>query len=42
MKSPPDYLIIGAWNYMDYARKKLSWFKEGGGNMINLLNGEII
>lgn len=42
MKEPPDYIIIGAWNYLNYAIKKLSWFTNSGGTLINLLDGEFI
>ncbi|MDE1874441.1 MAG: class I SAM-dependent methyltransferase [Candidatus Micrarchaeota archaeon] len=30
-----DYLIVGAWNYMDFAKKKLSAYLEKGGQLIN-------
>lgn len=39
MEDPPDFLIIGAWNYIEYAKQKLSWFTEEGGRLINLLDG---
>ena len=42
MKNRLDYIIIGAWNYLDFAKKKLSWFTDSGGKLINLLNGKII
>lgn len=42
MKNRPDYIIIGAWNYLDFAKKKLSWFTNNGGKLINLLTGKII
>jgi hypothetical protein len=38
----PDYLIIGAWNYMDFAIKKLKWFTDSGGKLINPLTAEIL
>lgn len=42
MAAPPDYIIIGAWNYLEYARDKLRWFTESGGKLINLLDGELV
>ena len=42
MPNMPDYLIIGAWNYLDYARKKLAWFNEKGGRIINPATLEIL
>ena len=42
MEDVPAYIIIGAWNYLDFARKKLSWFTKRGGKLINLLNAEIL
>ena len=42
MTDPPDYLIVGAWNYLDFARSKLKWFTKSGGRLINLLDGSII
>ncbi len=41
MNDPPDFLIIGAWNYIEYARQKLNWFTKEGGRLINLLDGSI-
>lgn len=38
----PDYLIVGSWNYMDFAVKKLSWYLKQGGKLINPLTCEII
>ncbi|MDE1865669.1 MAG: methyltransferase domain-containing protein [Candidatus Micrarchaeota archaeon] len=38
----PDYLIIGAWNYMDLALEKFGNYMKGGGRLINPLNCEII
>ncbi len=26
----PDYLIVGAWNYMEYGKKKMSWYLKKG------------
>ena len=37
----PDYLIIGAWNYIDFAKKKLEWYLNKGGKLINPLNCRI-
>ena len=42
MEDIPDYIIIGAWNYLDFARKKLSWFTKRGGKLIDMLTGEVI
>lgn len=28
----PDYLIVGAWNYIDFGREKLRWYLERGAN----------
>ena len=42
MTNKPDYLIIGAWNYLDFAKNKLNWFTHNGGKLINLLNAKII
>ncbi len=38
----PDYLIIGAWNYLDFALKKLKWYTDAGGKLINPLTAEIL
>ena len=38
----PDYLIIGAWNYMDFAIKKLKWYTDAGGKLINPLTAEVL
>lgn len=38
----PDYLIVGAWNYMDFGRQKLRWYLEKGGKLINPLTCEIV
>ena len=42
MEDLPNYIIIGAWNYLDFARKKLFWFTKRGGKLINMLTGEVI
>lgn len=42
MTDPPDCIIIGAWNYLEYAKSKLSWFTDSGGILLNLLNGEFV
>ncbi len=42
MEYKPDYIIIGAWNYLDFSKKKLEWFTKSGGHLINLLTAEII
>ncbi len=34
----PDYLIMGSWNYLDFARKKLKWYTDKGGKLIDPLN----
>jgi len=34
----PDYLIIGAWNYIDLAKEKLAWYVKKGGKLINPLD----
>ena len=41
-KDKPDYLIVGAWNYMDFAVKKLDGYIKRGGKLINPLTCEII
>lgn len=41
-KDMPDYLIVGAWNYMDYGKKKMSWYLKKGGRLVNLLTCEVI
>ena len=38
----PNYLIIGAWNYLDFAKKKLGWYLKAGGKLINPLTSEVI
>lgn len=40
MKYMPDYILIGAWNYLDFATKKLKWFTDKKGTLINMLNGK--
>lgn len=42
MEEVPDYIIIGAWNYLDFAKKKLEWFQGNGGKLVNMLTGEVI
>ena len=34
----PDYLVLGAWNYMDFAKKHLKWYTDKGGKLIDPLN----
>jgi hypothetical protein len=41
-KDKPDYLIIGAWNYISLATEKLRGYMERGGKLINPLTCEII
>lgn len=38
----PDYLIIGAWNYLDFMVKKLRWYLDRGGRFINPLTCEVL
>ena len=38
----PDYLIIGAWNYMDFAKEKLKWYTAQGGKLIDPLSGKVL
>jgi hypothetical protein len=38
----PDYLIIGSWNYIEFAMKKLRGYMDKGGKLINPLTCEII
>lgn len=38
----PDYLIVGAWNYIEFGREKLRWYLEKGGALVNPLTSEII
>ena len=42
MPDVPDYIIIGAWNYLDFAKKKLKWFTKRDGKLINMLTGKVI
>jgi hypothetical protein len=41
-KDMPDYLVVGAWNYIEFGRQKLSWYLERGGKLINPLTCEIV
>ena len=38
----PDYLIIGAWNYLGFAIKKLKWYTDAGGKLINPLTAKVL
>ncbi len=38
----PDYLIVGAWNYIEFGKQKLKWYTDKGGKLINPLTCEII
>ena len=38
----PDYLIIGAWNYLELAKEKLARYTHNGGKLIDPLEGKII
>ena len=38
----PDYLIVGAWNYIEFGREKLRWYLKRGGALVNPLTSEII
>jgi hypothetical protein len=38
----PDYLIVGAWNYMDFAKKSLGWYIKKGGKLIDPLTCKIL
>lgn len=45
MENMPNYLIVGAWNYINYyvyQKKKFDDYFERGGKLINLLTLEII
>lgn len=42
MKEKPDYILIGAWNYLKFAEKKLEWYTNSGGHLINLLNSDML
>ncbi len=37
----PDYLIVGAWNYMEFGKQKMEWYVRKGGKLINPLTCEI-
>ena len=41
MHDMPDYLIVGAWNYWDFANKKFAPYMKNGGKLINPLTLEI-
>jgi SAM-dependent methyltransferase len=38
----PDYLLVGAWNYIGFMKKKLKWYTDRGGKLINPLTCEIL
>ncbi|MHB1764886.1 MAG: class I SAM-dependent methyltransferase [Gammaproteobacteria bacterium] len=38
----PDYVIIGAWNYLSLAKDKLKPYLDNGGILINPLTSELI
>lgn len=38
----PDYLLVGAWNYIEFGREKLKWYTKAGGRLINPLTCEIL
>lgn len=38
----PDYLIVGALNYLEFGRKKMRWYTDKGGKLINPLTCEIM
>ena len=42
MHEKPDYIIVGAWNYMGFAKKKFRWFTRSGGKLINLLDLKVV
>lgn len=42
MKDMPDFLIIGAWNYMDVAKEKLKGYMKAGGRLIDPRNCTVI
>ena len=42
IKDMPDYLIIGAWNYIDFAQKSLSAYTKKGGKLINPLTCRLL
>ena len=33
-KDKPDYIIIGAWNYFDFIKKKLRYVKRWNGKIV--------
>lgn len=39
---PADYILIGAWNFIEVAEKKFKWYVEKGGKLINPLDCTII
>jgi hypothetical protein len=41
MQDMPDYLLVGAWNYWDFANKKFEQYKKLGGKLINPLTMKI-
>ncbi len=41
-KDMPDYLVVGAWNYIEFGRQKLGWYLKRGGKLINPLTCEIV
>ncbi len=41
-KDMPDYLIIGAWNYIEFAEEKLKWYTDKGGKLINPLTCRVL
>jgi methylation protein EvaC len=38
----PDYLVMGSWNYMKFAKKKLKWYTDRGGRLIDPLNCVVV
>jgi methylation protein EvaC len=38
----PDYLILGSWNYIEFAKKHLKWYTDKGGKFIDPLNCVVI
>ncbi len=41
MQDMPDYLIVGAWNYWEFANRKFDDYMKKGGKLINPLTFEI-
>ena len=41
-KDMPDFLIVGAWNYIAFGKEKLAWYLEKGGRFINPLTMEVV